>query len=105
MQNKVTVTINDRDYTLVASEDAAYMEKVGSYVDGKIREILRGGKISGNDAAVLAALNISDEYFKAQAAAEGLRGQIKGLLEEASDLKLQLSKAKQEIFKLQNSKK
>ena len=79
--------------------------KARRYAPSANHTALRGGKISGNDAAVLAALNISDEYFKAQAAAEGLRGQIKGLLEEASDLKLQLSKAKQEIFKLQNSKK
>ena len=32
MQNKVTVTIADREYTLVATEDAAYMEKVAKYV-------------------------------------------------------------------------
>ena len=52
MQNKVTVTIADREYTLVATEDAAYMEKVAKYVDQKMREIMENG-ISGTDAAVL----------------------------------------------------
>ena len=60
MQNKVTVTIADREYTLVATEDAAYMEKVAKYVDQKMREIMENG-ISGTDAAVLAALNMADD--------------------------------------------
>ena len=104
MQNKVTVTINGQEYNLVASEDAAYMTKVAGHVDAKIQEVRESGKISASDAAVLAALNIADEYFKSMDAAENLRAQIKGCLEESADLKNQLSKAKQEIFKLQNKK-
>lgn len=104
MQNKVTVTINDQEYTLVASEEAAYMTKVAQHVDAKMKEVLQSGKISSADAAVLAALNVADEYFKAQEAAENLRKQIKDGLEENQALNLELSKAKQEIFKLQNKK-
>ena len=101
MQNKVTVTIADREYTLVATEDAAYMEKVAKYVDQKMREIME----NGTDAAVLAALNMADDYFKGQEAGEALRGQIKGYLEEAKALEDQLSEAKREIFKLQTQGK
>lgn len=104
MQNKVTVTINDQEYTLVAAEEAAYMTKVAQHVDAKMKEVLQSGKISSADAAVLAALNVADEYFKAQEAAENLRKQIKDGLEENQALNLELSKAKQEIFKLQNKK-
>ena len=106
MKNRVTVTIAGQEYTLVATEDAAYMEKVAAHVDAKIQEVLEGGaRVSTSDAAILAALNMADEYFKGQEASEALRGQIKGYLEEASALKLELSKAKQEIFKLQNQAK
>ena len=105
MKNKVTVTIAGQEYTLVATEDAAYMEKVAQHVDLRVSEVSAAGRISTTDAAILAALNIADEYFKAQEAAENLRGQIKGYLEEATDLKMQLSEAKREIFKLQNNKK
>ena len=105
MQNKVTVTIDGQEYNLVASEDAAYMKKVADRVDQKIREVKEGGKVSSADAAVLAALNVADEYFKSLDAAEALRAQIKEYLEEAAALKLELSKARQEIFKLQNQKK
>ncbi len=104
MQNKVTVTIHGQEYNLLAAEDAAYMKKVGAHVDEKIQEMLGSGKISTADATVLAALNIADEYYKSIEAAENLRGQIKSLIEENGDLKGQLSKAKQEIFKLQQKK-
>ena len=62
------------------------------------------GRLAQADAAVLAAMNIADQYFKEQEAAENLRRQIKENLEEANRLKLELSEAKREIFKLQNRK-
>ena len=105
MQNKVTVTIADREYTLVATEDAAYMEKVAAHVDAKVREVLDGARVSSSDAAILAALNMADEYFKSLEAAENLRMQIKEGLEESKKLNLELSEAKREIFGLQNQKK
>ena len=37
MKNKVTVSIAGQNYTLVASEDAGYMEKVAAHVDAKIQ--------------------------------------------------------------------
>lgn len=40
MKNKVTVSIAGQNYTLVASEDAGYMEKVAAHVDAKIQEVL-----------------------------------------------------------------
>jgi len=101
VQNKVTVTIDDQEYTLVASEDAAYMRKVAAHVDGKIKEVRQGGKVSSTDAAVLAALNMADEYFKSLDAAENLRAQIKECLEESKKLNLELSEAKRELFKAQ----
>ncbi len=105
MKNKVTVTIAGQEYTLVAAEDAAYMEKVAQHVDAKVTEVLEGARVSSTEAAILAALNVADEYFKEMKAAENLRGQLKEYLEESADLKLQLSEAKREIFKLQNQGK
>jgi len=103
MQNKVTVTIAGQTYTLMAAEDAAYMKKVAAHVDEKVAEVLEGARVSPTEAAVLAALNIADGYFKEQESAEHLRSQLKDYLEEATDLKLQLSEAKREIFALQQS--
>ena len=56
------------------------------------------------DAAVLAAANIADEYFKAVETAEHLREQLAGYLEEATRAKNEISELKREIFKLQNQR-
>ncbi len=73
MKNKITVSIAGQTYTLVASEESGYMEKVAAHVDAKIQEVLDESKVSLVDGAVL-------------------------------KLKMELSEAKREIFKLQNKK-
>lgn len=103
MKNKVVVTIAGREYTMVAVEDETYVHRCASHVDTQLKEIL-DGRISQADAAVLAAMNIADQYFKEQEAAENLRRQIKDGLEEANRLKMELSEAKREIFKLENKR-
>ena len=103
MKNKVIVTIAGQEYTMVAVEDEAYVRKCAAHVDGQLHGLL-SGRLSRADAAVLAAMNIADQYFKEQESCENLRRQIKENLEEASRLKLELSEAKREIFKLQTRK-
>ena len=104
MKNRVTVTIAGQEYTLVGTEDVSYTEKVAAHVDAKVQEVLDGTRASLVDGAILAAVNITDEYFKEQQASENLRRQLKEYLEEATKMKLELSEAKREIFKLQNKK-
>ena len=101
MANRVVVTICGEDYTFVAEESTSYMQKVGAYVGDKMTEILNGAKVGRTDAAVLTAANIADELFKSQAAAEQLRGQIKGYLDEAGKAQAEVSELKREIFRLQ----
>jgi len=101
MKYKVTVNIAGRDYTLVAAEEETYVRRCAAHVDAQLREV-SGSRISQADAAVLAAMNIADQYFKEVDAAAALRRQIKENLEEANRLKLELSECKREIFKLQN---
>ena len=104
MKNRVTVLIAKQEYTLVAAEELSYLQKIASHVDAKIQEVLDASKVSIVDGAVLAAVNIADEYFKEVETAENLRRQVKECLEESTKLKLELSEAKREIFKLQNRK-
>ena len=104
MKNRVTVMIAEQEYTLVGSEEVSYTEKVAAHVDEKVREILDSARVSLVDGAILAAVNIADEYFKEMETAENLRRQLKEYLEEATKMKLELSEAKREIFKLQNKK-
>ncbi len=101
MANRVVVTICGEEYTFVAEESASYMQKVGTYVGDKMQEVLVSAKVGRTDAAVLTAANIADELFKAQAAAEQLRSQIKGYLDEAGKAQAEVSELKREVFRLQ----
>ena len=104
MDHRVTVTICGNEYTFLAEEDSAYVEKVAAYVDQRLTDILESTKAGRTDAAVLTAANIADELFKAQEIAENLRSQLKEYLDEASKSKNEISELKREIFKLQNQR-
>lgn len=105
MKNRVSVTIAGHEYALVATEEQSYMEKVAAHVDAELRQVLTESKVSMVDGAILSALNIADQYFKEVEASENLRRQLKEYLEESAKMKMELSEAKREIFKLQNQKK
>lgn len=97
----VPVTINGTDYTFMSEESPSYMQKVAALVDEKMTDITASGRVSRMDAAVLAAVNLADELLKQQAAAENLRRQLKGYLDEAGKAKAELSECKRELLKLQ----
>lgn len=101
MANRVVVNICGDEYTLVAEESPSYMQRVGSYVDGKMQEILDTAKVGRVNAAVLTSVNIADELMKAQETAEQLRGQIKGYADEAARAQSEVSELKREVFRLQ----
>ncbi|MDY3984693.1 cell division protein ZapA [Dysosmobacter sp.] len=101
MANRVVVSICGEEYTFVAEESPAYMQKVGAYVSQKMDEVLSSAKVGRSDAAILTAANITDELFRAQAASEQLRSQIKGYLDEASRAQAEASDLKREVFRLQ----
>ncbi len=103
MKNKVVVTIAGQDYTMVAVEDEAYVRRCAELVDQQMEQIM-GSRLSQTAAAVLAAMNVADRFFKEQEASENLRRQLKESMEEAGRLKGELSEARREIFKLQSRK-
>ena len=101
MANRVVISICGEEYTFIADESAAYMQKVGPYVSEKMEAVLHSAKVGRTDAAILTAANIADELFKAQAASEQLRSQIKGYLDEAGRAQSEASERKREVFRLQ----
>ena len=105
MANRVTVNICGEDYTLVAEENTAYMEQVAALVDKKMGEVIARAKVGRSDAAVLAAVNLADELLKSEQAAENLRRQVKGYLDEAAQARGEISDLKRQLFKAQQGKK
>jgi len=61
----VTVEILGQRYPIRSSLDSGYVTQLAAYVDQKMQ--VAGERIAGGDSlrvAVLAALNIADEYFR-----------------------------------------
>lgn len=65
----VTVNIYGEDYPIRGDANPDYIQEVASYLDAKMREISEpNGSRSPAKVAILAALNITDELFKARRA-------------------------------------
>jgi cell division protein ZapA len=63
--NLVHVEIFGQTYAVRAGADAAYVEQLGRYVDDQMQQVARtSGAVDSVRIAVLAALNIADEYFR-----------------------------------------
>ena len=61
----VQVEIFGQNYRLRADEDAEYVEKLASYVDGRMRDVARQtSAVDSMKVAVLTALNIADDLHR-----------------------------------------
>lgn len=100
-KNKVTITINNREYTLMSAEPEEHMAKVAEYIDKKIAEIaFSGANLTLQDMSILAAINVADDYFKSEETADHLRSQIKQYIDDASSAMFENNQLKAEISRL-----
>jgi cell division protein ZapA len=82
------VEIFGQTYAVRAGDDPGYVESVAAYVDQQMRDVSRtSGAVDSVRIAVLAALTIADELFRARA--EGGGDQIE---RRTQDLLLVLSR-------------
>lgn len=118
--NKIKITISGKEYTIVGTESEEYIQKVGLYVDKKIRQVEEMGsnKLSTVMIHALGAINIADDFYKEQDKSTNLKGKtlvlekqlrefnqkIKSLEnkneklnESNSDLKIKLAKYESEL--------
>ena len=76
--NLVHVDIFGQTYTVRAGTDAGYVQKLAAYVDSQMIEVSRAaGAVDSVRIAVLAALNIADELFRARTRLSGADDQLK----------------------------
>lgn len=70
----VTVIIGGEEYKVRADAPPEYTRACAAYVDQTLAEISRPGSlIEGHKAAILAALSLTDQLFKARAEHDALR--------------------------------
>lgn len=94
MKNRVTVTVGGLEYNILADDDPDYVRKTAELVERRLREMKQECAPSSLTAAVMAALNIADDYYKSQLAAEHLRGQVREYADEAAALRAEVAKLK-----------
>ncbi len=76
-KRSVTVRIAGEEHTIRATAEPGYTRRCAKHVDERIHEIRRqAGLIEGHKAAILAALSIADECFRAQEELERLRADV-----------------------------
>ncbi len=96
-KTQTEVIIDGKIYTLSGFESEEYLQKVASYINGKIAEFKANegyNKLNQDMQKVLLNLNIADDYFKAKKQADSLESEI-----EARDK--QLYDVKHEVIALQ----
>ena len=94
MLNRVIVTIDGFDYTVVSDESEEYIRKNAALVDQKINEIKASSSFSSMTSAVLAAMNIADKYYKSQEVCDNMRAQIRSYSDECARLRAESSRLK-----------
>ena len=86
--NSVVVTILDKEYRFACDpQERDSLIASAHFLDGKMREIRKGGKLLGSDGlAVMAALNITHELLGYRAQKDQLNdvlsGRIRGIQEK-----------------------
>ena len=72
-RTSVRVSILDDDYTIRTDAPAGHTRDVAAHVDRMIRQVMSSGTVvETHKAAILAALQITDELFRARAEAREL---------------------------------
>ena len=65
MKKTTEVSIMGQKFMIKSDSDDNYVDQVAGFVDQKINEVIQNTKsVASLNVAILAAMNIADEYFK-----------------------------------------
>ncbi|QKS71998.1 cell division protein ZapA [Paenalkalicoccus suaedae] len=68
---KTVVTIYNQQYTVVGNERSEHVQEAATFINDKMKELKRSNpSLTGTQLAVLAALNISNDYIALKRANE-----------------------------------
>jgi cell division protein ZapA len=85
MKKALDVEILGQKFTISSDAEENYMLKVAGYVDGKMQELMRSSKpVAKTNLAMLAALNIADEYHRLKDAHESILHRLDQLSKKLS---------------------
>ncbi len=80
MKREVKITVAGQVLTLRTDESERYLKQLADHVDAHMKELTHGQRGTTTlNIAILAALNVADEYFKLRVAAEQANASIDAL--------------------------
>ena len=128
-KNQTEVLIDGKIYRLCGYESEEYLQRVASYINGKIADVKKTegyGRLSRELRGIMLDLNVADDYFVVKKKADEYEGQIsakdreiydvkhelvsvqielESAQKQVADLKTQLEEAKRSIYRLEASGK
>ena len=85
MKKALEVEILGQKFTISSDAEEGHMLRVAGYVDGKMQELMRASKSSvKNNVAMLAALNIADEYHRLKDSQDAILARLDQLSKKLS---------------------
>jgi cell division protein ZapA len=85
MKKALDVEILGQKFTISSDADEGYMLKVAGYVDGKMQELMQASKpVAKTNVAMLAALNIADEFHRLKDSHEAVLNRLDQLSKKIS---------------------
>jgi cell division protein ZapA len=84
-KHSVRVMIGGEEYTVRSDLPPEYTREVAAYVDQALKKVLgQGAIVEGHKAAILAALDITNELFQARRGERDVTGRLAALGEEVA---------------------
>ena len=65
-QQKITVRVAGKNYTLVSADPPEFVKRVAAFVDRRLSETETVTRLPSGQAAVLTCFNLAEELLKAQ---------------------------------------
>ncbi|MGE5215408.1 MAG: cell division protein ZapA [Chloroflexota bacterium] len=85
MKKALDVEILGQKFTISSDAEEGHMLKVAGYVDGKMQELMQSPKpVAKSNVAMLAALNIADEYHRLKDAHDAILTRLDQLSKKLS---------------------
>ena len=101
MLNKVQVSICGKSYNLQTEESPAYVISLAKDLERKIFQFMDDNEgVNLASATVMVGLSLLDDNTKSVSDADNIRAQIKGYVEEATDLRIEADRLRKEIESL-----
>ncbi len=87
MKKSVEVTIMGHKFMVRADSNEEYVREVAEYVNVKVNEIVSSSRpVASLNVAILAAMNVTDEYFKYKQKKEESLGKVTKRVDDMIEL-------------------